>query len=255
MRFHFSFHKCLTKYSSLVFHRALNNTSLSLKGYKHFNSLKDDFITSIPELQMASLNNHFFTQAELESLSSGGNSYSLFIRDPRDLLVSGYYYHRKGIEPWTRIQNPSSADYDIVNGCVPECLKKSGLSMHQYLERCDIAEGLLVELEFRTRHFQTLSAWLTSNNSDLLVLDYNDIIGNEVHAFTTLANHHKFNYLQRKAISIFAEKYSAKNSSGNRHIRNPQPGQWRSTLTDECLDAIDRSFPGLLQAYDDIQKN
>ena len=25
-------------------------------------------------------------------------------------------------------------------------------------------------------HFQTLSAWLTSNNSDLLVLDYNDII-------------------------------------------------------------------------------
>ena len=112
MRFHFSFHKCLTKYSSLVFHRALNNTSLSLKGYKHFNSLKDDFITSIPGLQMASLNNHFFTQAELELIVWRQQLLSLFIRDLRDLLVSGYY-HRKGIEPWTRIQNPSSADYDI----------------------------------------------------------------------------------------------------------------------------------------------
>ena len=135
MRFHFSFHKCLTKYSSLVFHRALNNTSLSLKDTR-FNSLKDYHVNS--ELQMAPI--IIFLLRQSRELIVWRQQLLVVYSRPERSAGFGYYYHRKGIEPWTRIQNPSSADYDIVNGCV-ECLKKSGLSMHHIWERCDIAEA------------------------------------------------------------------------------------------------------------------
>ena len=160
MRIHFSFHKSLTKYTSQTLNRVLNNLSLRKNGYKHFNSLKNEFFAQLPHLNMASLNNHFLTLDELEQASGEKNTCSLFVRDPRDLLVSGYFYHRKGVEPWTRVQNPSESDYEVVNGNVPEKLKQTKLSMYEYLNQCDHNEGLLMELEFRKHHFNSLKKWL-----------------------------------------------------------------------------------------------
>lgn len=251
MRLHFSFHKCLTKYSSLVLNRVLNNMRLRKNGYRHFNSKRSEFENFANQYNMVSLNNHYLKKVEIENLFGDSNTCSLFIRDPRDLIVSGYYYHRKGVEPWTRIKNPSSSDYSVVNGSIPEAVRESELSFSELLSRCDLAEGLLLELEFRHNHFKALSSWLRQSQSDLLVLDYNDIVGNEVDAFRRLAEHHDLNAIQTKAISFFAQRYSAnRNSAQSQHIRNPVPGQWKSILTDECLDLIDYKFPDLTALYE-----
>ena len=52
-----------------------------------------------------------------------------FIRDPRDLVISSYFYHRKAGERWCRYQDPTGVDFEAVNGCVP-----SGLSKGQTLQ-------------------------------------------------------------------------------------------------------------------------
>lgn len=250
MRFHFSFHKSLTKYTSLTLNRVLNNLRLRKTGYKHFNSLKDDFIWEAPHLNMASLNNHFMTLEKLAEISGEPNTCSLFIRDPRDLLVSGYFYHKKGVEPWTRVKNPTEKDYEVVNGHIPDKVREAGMSLYEFLNECDMNEGLLTELEFRRNHFESLSKWLAYSDPRILFIDYFEIMSNEVKAFARLGEHHHFNFIQMKALSYFVNRYKASNSKNNSHIRNPSPGQWKKTLTPECLTALDRGFPELISRYE-----
>lgn len=252
MRFHFSFHKNLTKYTSLSLNRVMNNLSLRKTGYKHFNSLKSDFIKEAPRLKMASLNNHFFSPNELEEISGEPNTCSLFIRDPRDLLVSGYFYHRNGVEPWTRISNPTKKDYEVVNGNIPRDIRLSGLSMSDYLKNCDLEKGLLVELEFRKNHFESINSWLRCEDPSILFIDYSELMESEERAFARLGNHHSLNQLQLKALSYFVNKYKASNNTKNKHIRNPNPGQWKKTLTDESLDLLNLKFPDLIARYEKI---
>lgn len=250
MRFHFSFHKSLTKYTSLTLNRTLNNLSLRKTGYKHFNSMKNDFIKEAPHLNMASLNNHFLPLEELEAVSGEQNTCSLFIRDPRDLLVSGYFYHKKGVEPWTKVQNPLESDYEVVNGKIPAAVRESGLSLHEYLNCCGMGEGLLIELEFREKHFDNLSKWLAYIDPRILFIDYFEIMADEKQAFLRLGKHHNFNAVQATALAYFVNKYKASNSRNNTHIRNPSPGQWKKTLTRECLEVLDQRFPELISRYE-----
>lgn len=252
MRFHFSFHKSLTKYTSLTLNRVLNNLSLRTTGYKHFNSLKDDFLREAPHLNMASLNNHFLPLADLEEVSGEENTCSLFLRDPRDLLVSGYFYHRKGVEPWTRIRNPTETDYEVVNGNIPEAVRASGMSMSDYLGQCDVDEGLLIELEFRKHHFDSLTEWLDVRDTRLLMIDYVEIMRDEKRAFERLGAHHGFNVIQMTALAYFVNRYKASNNKRNSHIRNPAPGQWKKTLTPEIIDTLDRQFPDLIARYEEV---
>lgn len=126
------------------------------------------------------LNHYHPPHDEIEALFGEGNSCSLFIRDPRDLNVSGYYYHRKGVERWTKIKNPAPSDYVVVNGCIPNAVRDSGLSLSELVSQCDLPQGLLIELEFRQNHFRALSSWLSEPVEDLPIMSYNDIVGNEV---------------------------------------------------------------------------
>jgi hypothetical protein len=213
--------------------------------------MKQDFIREAQSLNMASVNNHFFSIQELEKISGEENTCSLFLRDPRDLLVSGYFYHKKGVEPWTKIKNPTPKDFEIVNGNIPKVLRDSKLSMHEYLNQCDMDEGLMIELEFRKEHFSSLMKWLTFTHKSVLLIDYFDIMQNEARAFTRFGRHHNFNLLQMKALLYFVNKYKASNNKSNKHIRNPSPGQWKKQLTRESLDALDKEFPELISRYNE----
>ncbi len=73
---------------------------------------------------------------------------SRFIPDPQDLLISGYFYHKRGAESWYDLVDPEDSDWEVVNGKVPEQIP-AGLSFAQYLNRTSIEEGLLAELTFR----------------------------------------------------------------------------------------------------------
>ena len=125
---HCSYHKCLTVYFGRVLGGIFNRCLPWSAGYRHFNSHLEDFLAAFPTLRVASVNNRAL---ELERL--GRYRLSRFIRDPRDLVVSGYFYHRRGAEAWTRIDSPTEHDWAFANGRIPDELRARGGSFAEYL--------------------------------------------------------------------------------------------------------------------------
>ena len=137
---HCSYHKCLTVYYKRVMDAVFNRCQPWRRGYRHYNSHLEDFYAGFRKDRVASVNNRAL---DLERL--GRFRISRFIRDPRDLVVSGYFYHRRGAEPWTTIESPTAEDWYFANGVVPDALRDSGRSFSQYLQSMPEEEGLLAE--------------------------------------------------------------------------------------------------------------
>ncbi|MBO0610925.1 sulfotransferase domain-containing protein [Myceligenerans salitolerans] len=244
--FHFSYHKCLTVYFMRVMKRAL--VTLGPHGmtttFRHLNSRAEWLNQARSDYVMVSLNNSL---PDLESL--GDAKMSRFMRDPRDLLVSGYFYHRRGAEPWCNLRSPTAADWRMVNGTVPTAMP-IGMSFAEYLKSQDVEAGLLAELEFRRRHFESMAAW-PDEDERLLVFDYSEIIGNEEAVYRRLMDHYRLPKIRRIVGMHAVRQFSAATASRKTdHVRNPRPGQWRQVLTPTVLEALEKQHPTLLDAYD-----
>lgn len=234
---HFSFHKNLTVYYKTVTTSFAHNTGRS---YQHFNSLIDEFKKNQYTLDIASLNNHYIDL----SVTPSTTRCSLFIRDPRDLVVSGYFYHKRGAESWCKVTDPQPKDFEIVNGYIPTALQ-SGESFQDCLNRLSLSEGLSAEIEFRKFHFDSLLKWM--NNPPELVMKYEDVIGNEQAAFRKIGS---FYGLTPREVQ-FLVRQAAKNSASQRsttHVRNPRSGQWREILPIDIIEMFQDKFGKLLYA-------
>lgn len=233
---HFSLHKNLTSYYKTVMRIFCGLTG---REYLPFNSCPEQFRISSSGYEVASLNNHFLST---ESMPSDARC-SLFIRDPRDLIVSGYFYHKKGTESWAKIRNPTPEDLSVVNGNAPSLLEEDE-SVCEFLQRVPIEEGLRAEMEFRKTHFEILRSWMREPPD--LVMKYEDIIGNEKQAFRELGVFYGFNTVERSLLEMIAGKKSAKRYR-TPHIRNPVPGQWREVFTPALTSLFRREYGSLLE--------
>lgn len=235
--YHFAFHKNLTVYYKKCMSSLARYTG---RKYEHFNSLVDQFEQKRDQLDIASLNNHFIDLSKTSSITRS----SLFIRDPRDLVVSGYFYHKRGAELWSRIRDPQPADFEIVNGCVPTALEP-GESFKDCLNRLPLAEGLYAEMEFRKLHFESLFKWMEAPPG--FVVKYEDIVGNEIAVFRQLGNFYRLNYSE---INLLVKK-AASNAISKRqtaHARDPKSGQWREIFPDEVKCFFAANYSELLRA-------
>ena len=250
MRYHFSFHKCLTKYVSLTLNRSLNNANLTKQKYKHFNSDINRFLKSFDSYSLASLNNHGWR--ELQRIMKKADTVTVFVRDPRDLLVSGYHYHKKGREFWCQIDHPNEEDWREVNGNIDKEFANAKTSFSNYLKGLDEDQGMIAELNFRKKHFDALDDWLSLKDPRVIVIPYECILGNEVKTFTKLAIHHGFVFHERLAIRYFSSIYAANRQTKNSHIRNPAPGQGATSLSFNAIEALEQQHPGLLRKYENF---
>jgi hypothetical protein len=210
-------------------------------GYRHFNSHLDDFYDGFGKHRIASINNRALN---LERL--GRFRISRFIRDPRDLVVSGYFYHKRGTEAWLKIESPTESDWFFANGCVPEGLQATGSSFADYLQSIPQEEGLLAELEFRRYHLESMADWPTQH-PEIVTYRYEDIVGNETALFRELFEFYKLKPLERWLGSLFANRYSIGKRGADPHIRNPAFGQWRKYFTPRVRQAFDAKYAGLVE--------
>lgn len=213
-------------------------------GYKHFNSLLNDFYAEFESLKVASVNNHLLDFNRL------GSDYriSRFIRDPRDLIVSGYFYHQRAAEEWCSVINPNEKDWAVVNGNIPDGLNTND-SYASFLSRIDKEAGLIAEIQFRKKHFQDMIAW-PSNDPKIRVYTYENMMGNEVATFKDLMSFYELSYIDRWIGIHFAKKYAASSQSSNmKHIRNTKPAQWKEHFTPAVTRYFNDQYGELLTKY------
>ena len=237
---HCSYHKCLTVYYGRVLGGVFNRCRPWGAGYRHYNSHLDDFYDGVLEDRVSSVNNRALDLGRLEPYRI-----SRFIRDPRDLVVSGYFYHQRGAEPWVNIQAPTEEDWYFANGVVPEGLRAAGTSFAQYLQSVPEEEGLMAELEFRAQHFESMARWPTTD-PEISTYRYEDILGHEQDVFRELFGFFGLSAVERSLGMIFASRHSIGKRRRDPHIRNPTSGQWRQHFTPRLRQAFNARYSGLV---------
>ena len=238
---HCSYHKCLTVYFKRVMDAVFNRCLPWSAGYRHYNSHLEDFYSAFGSQRVASINNRTL---DLQRL--GCFRMSRFIRDPRDLVVSGYFYHRRGVESWTTIESPTAADWYFANGFVPEDLSVGDSSFARYLQSVPEEEGLMAELEFRRYHFESMASWPTGH-PDIVTYRYEEIVGAEAEVFRQLFDFYRLSPLERRLANWFASRYSMRRVAADPHLRNPASGQWRKQFTPRVRRAFDARYAGLVR--------
>lgn len=211
--------------------------------YHHFEAIEGVFYNRCKRYELCSTNGFAI---EPERLLSDFRI-TRFVRDPRDLIVSGYHYHKRGAEPWFRMKNPTNKYWEPINGNIPKGQKKEQ-SYAEYLAGLSIEDGLLAEIEFRKFHLESYRNWPV--DARIRTFKYEDILGNELEVFEQVADHLEFKGSQKRSILKYAKKFAydpTKKKSG--HIRNPNPSQWKDIFTEKVIEAFNDSYSDILQMY------
>jgi hypothetical protein len=151
------------------------------------------------------------------------------IRDPRDVLISGYFYHLWTDESWANLPND----------------RYQGRSYREELNRRDRHDGLLLEMERMCLRDQLrdMLAWDYSQ-AEFLELRYEDVITDELASFERAFRHYEFGDREVRTGLEIVERMSFRQVSGRAvgeigttsHLRSGRPGEWREHLTTAHLE-------------------
>jgi hypothetical protein len=240
VRVHCGLHKCLTMFSRGVYGRACTPPVMPRGSFRHFYHRVDAFYRECARHTVTSVSGHALELERFDDVRV-----VRFVRDPRDLVISGYFYHKRGAEHWAELVDPTDVDWTMVRGTVPGGLPSSR-SFRAYLEAVSMEEGLLAEMEFRRRHFESMSAW-PDDDERIRTFRYEDVLGREALVFDEILSWFDLPWLARRAGSLRARRSTAARRVGkSRHIRDPASGQWRSHFTPTLRERFSAEHGGLL---------
>ena len=162
------------------------------------------------------------------------------VRDPRDMIVSGYHYHKWCHEPWVHL------------------LDDNGESFQQKLRSRPKSEGLRMQIEhFAYMNRQRLLDW-PIDNPNFLEVPYESLMGDDKRAvydrvYTHLQLDGRAKSFAVDVMTLFevdSRRGRSTNETAERsHLRSGKSGQWRSELEPEHLEYIDKLLGDVLRKY------
>ena len=162
---------------------------------------------------------------------------SHLVRDPRDVIVSGYHYHLWTNEAWANEPRP----------------ELDGQSYQEHLKSLPRNEGLLAEISFASRRWlREMAEW--QPRPEFLELRYEEVLGNERATFERVFLHHGFTPQAALRAAELCDRFSFERITGRQvgqiedrsHHRSGRPDQWLEELGPEHLALLDELLPGLL---------
>jgi hypothetical protein len=245
---HFSYHKCLTQYYGIIMRTLAREFDFYTE---HFQGRVEDFkdaVLNTAGKRILSVNNRgtvFFP-----GLPDYRGSH--FVRDPRDLIVSGYHYHLHTEEKWCNdpgfnwrqlAENPWFSHH-VVRG---KDAMPAGISYRNFLNSLEKEPGMILEMIWRAPHLRHMEDW-DYENARILELRYESIVGNELEAFDRLFRHYGFEEVVRERALEIVDRFSlAKRlKKGHGHVRSGKHGQWMQELTPLCKRLFHERFGSLL---------
>ncbi|WP_144302589.1 hypothetical protein [Oceanidesulfovibrio indonesiensis] len=178
---------------------------------------------------------------------------SRFLRDPRDLVISGYHYHLWTREIWCTTPvfswEPLTSDPVFRLEIEGDSTKwPNGISFQQYLRSLDYERGMVLEMLWRRPHFCTMLAW--PELPEILTLRYEELVGNEGRAFASIFRHYGFGDQDAARGGAIAEAHSLKHKRKGvlRHTRDGSPRQWTHAYTPRLAELFENHFGSVLRA-------
>lgn len=196
--------------------------------------------------QVSASGNAFFMQhrvlATPKSFAADVRSYrgSHMIRDPRDVVISGYHYHLWTDEGWC---NKKIAD-------LPQQMRDKWkrlplddighLSYKEYLNTLSTEDGLLAEIDRASNTVvKDIMDW-DYDNPDVFEFRYEDIMINEEEILRKMFTHYGFSPEAVDKSCEIAAEFSFSNRTGRavgdvdgeHHIRSGKLAQWKSEYND-----------------------
>lgn len=167
------------------------------------------------------------------------------IRDPRDLIVSAYFYHLRTNEPWCA--KPDAANDDL----------PGDVSYQEKLRSLSLEDGLIYEMNHVAGlMIDRMCSW-DYGDSGFLELRFEQIVGNEESAIQAMLQWygapasdgssiaHYLRFLGYRQVRRLGQ---SGNSRMGEHLGKEYPvGRWEKHFTDSVKQAFNRRFPGALQ--------
>lgn len=162
------------------------------------------------------------------------------MRDPRDMIVSGYHYHKWTHEPWVHR------------------LDDSGVSYQDKLKRLDKSAGLLLEIDhFIFFYRAALEAWDMSD-PDMLEVSYEALMGPDKRdRYADIFRHLGFEGAEFDLALDLMRLFEAESRSGKAsgaisqksHMRSGKSRQWETELEPAHLDYIEQELGPVLRKF------
>lgn len=244
---HFGYHKAMTSFFNRVFHNICLEFGWPEKQYNSDGELRKDEILKIAQPAIVSMYNCTITPDEIGIPFRGSH----IIRDPRDLLVSGYKYHLWTEEPWANIPMAEELSARLDPGSFSLQDQTHGISYRELLRSVDEVTGYLIELNFRRKHFQLMEDW-DYDNPAVFEIRYEDIFNNEEAVFEKLFAHYGFNRRMQWAAMKYVKAFSFSSlkqqgaTGSQKHASVGNPSQWRNKLPAAVQDAFRERHSSLL---------
>lgn len=250
---HIGQHKSMTSFFNNVFYNLCIDFDWN---FAKFNNKEEfdlgwDFTKPITKTTILCLYNFY---PSLEKFSGIRYKGSHIIRDPRDLLVSGYNYHLWTSETWAneKIANHILKRLDLerlnLNLSEEEAQK---MSYKEILNKLDKEQGMLVEMSLRDKHFRQMEKW-NYINDNFYELKYEEVFKNELKTFEKLFKFYGFSdFMVKHGLKIVQENtfenISKKGGTGGKkHASVGNAGQWREKIPQDLISIFNQRYSDLL---------
>jgi hypothetical protein len=147
------------------------------------------------------------------------------VRDPRDVVVSGFHYHQWSTEEWLHVPRP----------------ELSGRTYQEQLNALPPEEALALEIRRSAgSSIREMGEW-DYHQPEFLELRYEDVFGREREAFEKVFRHYGFRPDAAATAAEIADRFSFRQISerqagevgGRNHLRSGKPGGWQELFTPE----------------------
>lgn len=163
---------------------------------------------------------------------------SHMIRDPRDIIISAYFYHLWTKEEWAHIPR----------------ISLNNLTYQQHLNSLSQEEGLLAEMEGTSKETINEMALWDYHNPNFLEFKYEDIIRNEAEVFAKIFRHYGFHEQAISKCIEIADKFSFQNTTNRQkgtvksrsHLRSGRTGEWKEYFTEKHKQRFKELFGDVL---------
>ena len=251
----FGYHKCGTKLLGKIF------LQLCLKYGWEFKSIPG----SVDEMPNSDVIFFLHSQVDFSKMPEKYIGIHM-VRDPRDIIISGYLYHKRTVEEWCVNKNfqtsepiaypqvPNSQMYRSEEWKVNYLSSLNGMSYQEKINSFDEEEGILFEMNHYGKWtIEDMLKW-DIEKANCLELKFEDVMTNYDGEMNKVFEHCHFTPAQMEVAKRFADKedmnkMSKKDIEKNPHISSSKTKKWERYFSQKHKEFFDSNFAEVLKKY------